>query len=325
MLSNIHGSKVRGHGREGLGAPRVSGGVIYSPFPMCLPRSSSLMLYGVCAPSTPPIQAFISGGGTSDIYLVMARTGGAGPGGISCFIVEDGTPGKSSKHRQKATTTGVESPVEAKSGLALIVAVPVGMPRDPSVRESSVLAGLGWPGISMPDREVQSRRVPAKAKFGRRDVPTDECCGWCCAAGLSFGAQEKKMGWKTQPTCAVNLEDVRVPAANLIGQVKADYIILSFIRHGVTQFAPSQTYAIRDSLGLPSYCRQPRGRARPRRQPHRTAVDYAILLLTTQRLRSFVKLPLCCRQGRPGTRHQPYRTGADYAILSFRRHGSLPL
>jgi len=38
-------------------------------------------------------KAFISGGGASDLYLVMARTGEAGPKGISCFIVEKGTPG----------------------------------------------------------------------------------------------------------------------------------------------------------------------------------------------------------------------------------------
>ncbi len=34
------------------------------------------------------MQAFISGGGVSDIYLVMARTGDPGPKGISCFFVE---------------------------------------------------------------------------------------------------------------------------------------------------------------------------------------------------------------------------------------------
>jgi alkylation response protein AidB-like acyl-CoA dehydrogenase len=38
-------------------------------------------------------KAFISGGGVSDIYLVMARTGGEGPKGISCFLVEKGTKG----------------------------------------------------------------------------------------------------------------------------------------------------------------------------------------------------------------------------------------
>src|SRR5262249_44833064 len=38
-------------------------------------------------------KAFISGGGRSDVYLVMARTGEGGPQGISCFLVENGTPG----------------------------------------------------------------------------------------------------------------------------------------------------------------------------------------------------------------------------------------
>jgi alkylation response protein AidB-like acyl-CoA dehydrogenase len=72
-------------------------------------------------------KAFISGAGVSDIYVVMARTGGAGPGGVSAFVVEKG------------------------------------------------------------------------------------------AAGLTFGANERKMGWNSQPTAQVNFDDVRVPAANLIG------------------------------------------------------------------------------------------------------------
>jgi alkylation response protein AidB-like acyl-CoA dehydrogenase len=36
--------------------------------------------------------------------------------------------------------------------------------------------------------------------------------------GLSFGKQEEKLGWKSQPTSAVIFEDARVPAANLIGE-----------------------------------------------------------------------------------------------------------
>jgi alkylation response protein AidB-like acyl-CoA dehydrogenase len=72
-------------------------------------------------------KAFISGGGVSDVYVCMVRTGGAGPKGISCFVVEKGTP------------------------------------------------------------------------------------------GLSFGAQEKKLGWKSQPTAMVMFENCRVPAENLIG------------------------------------------------------------------------------------------------------------
>jgi alkylation response protein AidB-like acyl-CoA dehydrogenase len=72
-------------------------------------------------------KAFISGGGVSDIYVVMARTGESGPRGISTIIVEKGTP------------------------------------------------------------------------------------------GLSYGAQEKKLGWKTQPTAQVIFENCRVPVANRIG------------------------------------------------------------------------------------------------------------
>jgi alkylation response protein AidB-like acyl-CoA dehydrogenase len=40
-------------------------------------------------------KAFISGGGRSDVYVVMARTGGAGSSGISCILVENDTPGLS--------------------------------------------------------------------------------------------------------------------------------------------------------------------------------------------------------------------------------------
>ncbi|MBX3520466.1 MAG: acyl-CoA dehydrogenase family protein [Xanthobacteraceae bacterium] len=72
-------------------------------------------------------KAFISGGGASDIYVCMVRTGEPGPRGISCIVVEKGTK------------------------------------------------------------------------------------------GLSFGAQEQKLGWKSQPTSAVIFNDCRVPAANLIG------------------------------------------------------------------------------------------------------------
>lgn len=44
------------------------------------------------------------------------------------------------------------------------------------------------------------------------------CVGCLARAGLSFGANEKKMGWKSQPTAVVNFEDVRVPRENMIGQ-----------------------------------------------------------------------------------------------------------
>lgn len=37
------------------------------------------------------------------------------------------------------------------------------------------------------------------------------------AEGLSFGSQEKKMGWNSQPTSQVIFEDCKVPVENLIG------------------------------------------------------------------------------------------------------------
>ena len=35
--------------------------------------------------------------------------------------------------------------------------------------------------------------------------------------GVSFGAQEKKLGWRSQPTAQVNFDQVRVPVSNRIG------------------------------------------------------------------------------------------------------------
>jgi alkylation response protein AidB-like acyl-CoA dehydrogenase len=35
--------------------------------------------------------------------------------------------------------------------------------------------------------------------------------------GVSFGGQEKKLGWHSQPTCQVNFDEVRVPVANRVG------------------------------------------------------------------------------------------------------------
>jgi alkylation response protein AidB-like acyl-CoA dehydrogenase len=47
-------------------------------------------------------KAFISGAGTSDVYVCMVRTGEDGPKGISCLVVEKGAPGLSfGKHERK--------------------------------------------------------------------------------------------------------------------------------------------------------------------------------------------------------------------------------
>ena len=42
----------------------------------------------------------------SDLYLVMCRTGEKGPGGISCVVVEKGTPGEESGRRVRCRGMG---------------------------------------------------------------------------------------------------------------------------------------------------------------------------------------------------------------------------
>nr|XP_006642359.1 PREDICTED: isobutyryl-CoA dehydrogenase, mitochondrial [Lepisosteus oculatus] len=46
-------------------------------------------------------KAFISGGGDTDVYVVMCRTGGKGAKGISCLVVEKGAPGLSFGKKEK--------------------------------------------------------------------------------------------------------------------------------------------------------------------------------------------------------------------------------
>ena len=46
-------------------------------------------------------KAFISGAGDTDVYLVMCRTGGKGPKGISCLLVEKGSKGLSFGKKEK--------------------------------------------------------------------------------------------------------------------------------------------------------------------------------------------------------------------------------
>jgi len=46
-------------------------------------------------------KAFISGAGATDLYVVMCRTGGPGPKGISAIVVEKGTPGFSFGKKEK--------------------------------------------------------------------------------------------------------------------------------------------------------------------------------------------------------------------------------
>ena len=58
------------------------------------------------------------------------------------------------------------------------------------------------------------------ARTGKQE---DGASGVTCFAveadtpGLSYGAQERKMGWNSQPTAAVIMDNCRVPAANMLG------------------------------------------------------------------------------------------------------------
>jgi alkylation response protein AidB-like acyl-CoA dehydrogenase len=72
-------------------------------------------------------KAWITHGGEADFYTVLARTGGEGPGGISAFLVEAGTPGLSAappehKMGMRSSTTaqmrfeGVHVPAERLVG-----------------------------------------------------------------------------------------------------------------------------------------------------------------------------------------------------------------
>ncbi len=46
-------------------------------------------------------KAFISGAGMSDVYVCMVRTGEDGPKGISCLVIEKGTPGLSFGRKER--------------------------------------------------------------------------------------------------------------------------------------------------------------------------------------------------------------------------------
>jgi len=50
-------------------------------------------------------KAFISGGGDSEVYLVMCRTGGPGPKGISCLIVDKDSEGLSFGKKENKVIT----------------------------------------------------------------------------------------------------------------------------------------------------------------------------------------------------------------------------
>jgi alkylation response protein AidB-like acyl-CoA dehydrogenase len=74
------------------------------------------------------------------------------------------------------------------------------------------ISGAGWSDIYV-----------VMARTSDDGAPQNKSKGVSCfvvekgTAGLSFGANEKKMGWNAQPTAQVIMEDCRIPASNRVG------------------------------------------------------------------------------------------------------------
>eukprot|EP00069_Balaena_mysticetus_P019933 bmy_12584T0 len=116
-------------------------------------------------------KAFISGGGEADIYVVMCRTGGPGPKGISCIVVEKGTPGLSfGKKERKVSAVG-----QGESGFLEGLSPGIGEPGGEDAALSGQLLGshtapdfcqVGW--NSQPTRAVifEDCAVPVANRIG---------------------------------------------------------------------------------------------------------------------------------------------------------------
>src|ERR671936_2760417 len=60
---------------------------------------------------------FISGAGGGDLYVVMVRTGGEGPGGISTLVIEADTPGLSLGANERRWAGTRSRPARGSSGM----------------------------------------------------------------------------------------------------------------------------------------------------------------------------------------------------------------
>jgi len=64
-------------------------------------------------------------------------------------------------------------------------------------------------------------------------------------AGLSFGRAEEKLGWNAQPTCAVMMDNVRVPAASLLGsEGKGFNIAMNACEHMLSCFSRTSSLGV---------------------------------------------------------------------------------
>ncbi len=94
------------------------------------------------------------------------------------------------------------------------------------------------------------------------------------AAGLSFGAPEKKMGWHAQPTRQVIFDEVRVPASALLGVEGQGFAIAMSALNGGRMYP--HHFQLPSSQGFPQCARrEAEHRIRDRRHGDRAACGAA--------------------------------------------------
>lgn len=120
-------------------------------------------------------KAWITSGGQADTYLVMARTGGPGAKGVSCFIVEDGMPGltygkpeeKLGLHASHTTTVNfdhVRVPPEnmvGDEGQGLVIALA-------SLDSGRIGIAMQATGIARAALEHAARYANEREQFGKK-------------------------------------------------------------------------------------------------------------------------------------------------------------
>ncbi|WP_284104530.1 MULTISPECIES: acyl-CoA dehydrogenase [unclassified Deinococcus] len=119
-------------------------------------------------------KAWITSGGQADTYLVMARTGGSGARGVSCFIVENGAPGLSfgkpeeklglhASHTTTVTFDGVRVPhanMVGEEGQGLIIALA-------SLDAGRIGIAMQALGIARAAMEHATRYAAEREQFGK--------------------------------------------------------------------------------------------------------------------------------------------------------------
>ena len=119
-------------------------------------------------------KAWITSGGQADTYLVMARTGAQGARGVSCFIVENGTPGLSfgkpeeklglhASHTTTVTFDGVRVPhanMVGDEGQGLIIALA-------SLDAGRIGIAMQALGIARAAMEHAARYAAEREQFGK--------------------------------------------------------------------------------------------------------------------------------------------------------------